>query len=310
MQLALKAGAVVFATAGTPEKRELLSALGVPHVMDSRSLAFADEILELTKGEGVDLVLNSLAGDAIDKSLSILRPYGRFIEIGKTDIYKNRKIGMRPLRKNISMFVVDLLSAVEPRPELAHSLMRDVLGRFEDNELRPLPHRVFPAATSGGRISRHGAGETYRQVDHLLEGYRGAAGRAEPAEVRRDRCRRQLSDHRRSGRLGLAVADHLARRGARHLALVGRRGLSPSAQAAVESSAAERRRGDGLPGRHHRSGADAGCDRDGSARHGAVARNHACCNGVGRCADRALDRGADVEGHGAEDAWAPGICTR
>ena len=80
--------------------------------MDSRSLAFADEVLDLTDGEGVDLVLNSLAGEAIDKSLSILRPYGRFIEIGKTDIYKNRKIGMRPLRKNISMFVVDLLGAV------------------------------------------------------------------------------------------------------------------------------------------------------------------------------------------------------
>ena len=90
--------------------------------MDSRSLAFADEVLALTEGEGVDLVLNSLAGDAIDKGLSILRPYGRFIEIGKTDIYKNRKIGMRPLRKNISMFVVDLLgtAASGVRP-LAHA---------------------------------------------------------------------------------------------------------------------------------------------------------------------------------------------
>ena len=120
MQLALKAGAIVFATAGSPEKRELLTALGVPHVMDSRSLAFADEVLKLTDGEGVDLVLNSLSGEAIDKSLSILRPVGRFIEIGKTDIYKNRKIGMRPLRKNISMFVVDLLGAAQsaagPRP--------------------------------------------------------------------------------------------------------------------------------------------------------------------------------------------------
>ena len=120
VQLALKAGAIVFATAGSPEKRELLTALGVPHVMDSRSLAFADEVLKLTEGEGVDLVLNSLAGEAIDKSLSILRPFGRFIEIGKTDIYKNRKIGMRPLRKNISVFVVDLLGALGgaagPRP--------------------------------------------------------------------------------------------------------------------------------------------------------------------------------------------------
>src|ERR1700694_5438239 len=80
VQLALQAGAIVFATAGSPEKRELLSAIGVPHVMDSRSLAFADEVLELTDGEGVDLVLNSLAGEAIDKNLSILRSLGRYVE--------------------------------------------------------------------------------------------------------------------------------------------------------------------------------------------------------------------------------------
>ena len=127
--MALKAGAIVFATAGSPEKRELLTALGVPHVMDSRSLAFADEVLELTEGEGVDLVLNSLAGEAIDKSLSILRPFGRFIEIGKTDIYKNRKIGMRPLRKNISLFAVDLSQRFRSsEPDLARSLLTESAG--------------------------------------------------------------------------------------------------------------------------------------------------------------------------------------
>ena len=71
-------------------------------------------------------MLNSLAGEAIDKSLSLLRPNGRFIEIGKIDIYKNRKLGMRLLRKNISMFAVDLDGAFATRPELAHSLLDQV----------------------------------------------------------------------------------------------------------------------------------------------------------------------------------------
>ena len=63
VQMALKAGAIVFATAGSPEKRDLLTALGVPACDGlAQSLAFADEVLELTGGEGVDLVLNSLAG--------------------------------------------------------------------------------------------------------------------------------------------------------------------------------------------------------------------------------------------------------
>src|SRR5262249_62145850 len=146
VQLALQAGAVVFATAGSPEKRELLTALGVPHVMDSRSLAFADEIRKLTNGEGVDIVLNSLSGEAIDKSLSLLRPYGRFVEIGKTDIFKNRKIGMRALRKNISVFVADLLSALGTRRGGARSMLQGVMGRGDSGSLRPLPHRLFSVA--------------------------------------------------------------------------------------------------------------------------------------------------------------------
>ena len=69
VQLAKNARAPLFATAGTPEKRELLTALGVPYVMDSRNLAFADQVLDLTEGEGVDIILNSLAGEAIDKTV-------------------------------------------------------------------------------------------------------------------------------------------------------------------------------------------------------------------------------------------------
>ena len=82
----------------------------------------------MTGGEGVDLVLNSLAGEAIDKSLSIVRACGRFVEIGKIDIYKNRKIGMRPLRNNISLFCRGLEQRVQQWPDLAQSLLREVLA--------------------------------------------------------------------------------------------------------------------------------------------------------------------------------------
>ena len=71
VQLAQRAGAEIFATAGSPEKRAYLKSLGVPHVMDSRSLDFAGEIMEITDGRGVDVVLNSLAGEFIPKSLSV-----------------------------------------------------------------------------------------------------------------------------------------------------------------------------------------------------------------------------------------------
>ena len=102
-------------------------------------------MLKLTGGEGVDVVLNSLSGEAIDKSLSILRPLGRFIEIGKTDIYKNRKIGMRPLRKNISVFVADLLGALGERPDLARSMLRDLLERVDRKSFARCRIACFPS---------------------------------------------------------------------------------------------------------------------------------------------------------------------
>ncbi len=73
-------------------------------------------------------MLNSLAGEAIDKSLSLVRPFGRFVDIGLLDIYKNRKIGMRPLRNNISLFCLDLISLFNSRQDLAQSLLREVMA--------------------------------------------------------------------------------------------------------------------------------------------------------------------------------------
>ena len=87
IQLARQAGAEIFATAGSEEKRVLLKNLGVQHVMDSRTLAFSDQIAEETANQGIDIVLNSLAGEFIPKSLSLLRAGGRFLELGKTDLW-------------------------------------------------------------------------------------------------------------------------------------------------------------------------------------------------------------------------------
>ena len=72
VQLAKHAGAEIFATAGSPEKRAYLKSMRVPHIMDSRSLNFADEIMKKTGGKGVDVVLNSLPGEYITRSLSTL----------------------------------------------------------------------------------------------------------------------------------------------------------------------------------------------------------------------------------------------
>ncbi len=154
LQLARLAGAEIFATAGSAEKRDFLRAQGVQHVMDSRSLAFADEVRAITGGRGVDLVLNSLAGEAISAGISILATGGRFLEIGKRDIYQNSKIGLRPLRNNASFFVIDLAQLMRDEPPLVASMLKRLLPMFASGKLHPLPFRVFRASQVTGAF-RH-----------------------------------------------------------------------------------------------------------------------------------------------------------
>lgn len=144
IQISQHLGLEIFSTAGTPEKRQMLVDAGVQHVMDSRSLDFADQILEITQGKGVDAVLNSLAGEFIPKSFSVLAPFGRFLEIGKIDIYNNTRIGLEPLRNNISYFVIDLAQHLEHKPDFVGSMFADLSERFESGDYQPLTHKTFP----------------------------------------------------------------------------------------------------------------------------------------------------------------------
>ena len=128
IQLARCAGAEVFATAGTPEKRDYLRALGIDCVADSRTLDFAEEVNARTLGRGVDVILNSLPGEAIARGIAALADYGRFLEIGKRDIYQNARLGLQPFHKNLSFFAIDLDRVIRERPALAGSMLRDIVA--------------------------------------------------------------------------------------------------------------------------------------------------------------------------------------
>jgi thioester reductase-like protein len=144
IQLSQSAGAELFATAGTSEKRSLLEFLGVEHIMNSRTLVFADEVMEKTKHRGVDLILNSLSGEAIGKGMSILADYGRFLEIGKRDIYGNTPLGLRAFRKNVSFAAIDLDRGLREKPDLCSKMFRQIVTDAESKQIAALPHRVFP----------------------------------------------------------------------------------------------------------------------------------------------------------------------
>jgi hypothetical protein len=140
VHIARHIGAEIFTTAGNEEKRDYLRNLGIQHVMDSRSLRFVDEVKSQTRGEGVDVVVNSLGGEFIASGLSVLRRYGRFLELGKRDIFKGTQLNLQHFEKHLSFMAIDVGPDL---PDFA-SLWRDVVQQFHDGTLPPLPHQEFP----------------------------------------------------------------------------------------------------------------------------------------------------------------------
>lgn len=244
IQIAQMKGAEIFATAGSEAKRDLLRLLGVPQVFDSRGLGFADEILARTDGGGVDVVLNSLAGEAMQRSLQVLRPMGRFLELGKRDFYENTRVGLRPLRNNISYFAVDADQLMQERPDLTRSLMQELLRLFRAGALHPLPYRAFRTqeAVNAFRFmqqSRH-IGKIVLSFDVPpvadAEGEDGTASRRR-LELSADATYLVTGGLRG---FGLRTAQWLAARGARHLVLVGRSAvLERESRGAIAALAAQ-----------------------------------------------------------------------
>jgi len=174
VQVARRVGAEIFATAGSEEKRSLLRAQGIEHVMDSRSLRFADEVMRATAGRGVEVVLNSLAGDFIAASLSVLAPHGRFLEIGKRDIYADTPVGLRQFERGLSFIAVNLDWT---RPGFG-GLWREVAELFAAGALRPLPFELFPLDRAPAAFERMAQA---RHIGKVVLAVREEAGGVEAA---------------------------------------------------------------------------------------------------------------------------------
>ncbi|BBJ39319.1 hypothetical protein SSPO_020370 [Streptomyces antimycoticus] len=251
-------GATVIATAGSEPKRDLLRALGVEHVLDSRSLDFTVQVMDVTDGRGVDIVLNSLSGQALARGLEVLRPGGRFIELGKRDFYEDRTLPLRPFGSHISFHGVDLTTVLRD-PRLLGDLLEDVGRTLGDGrasekgpEFQPLPHTVFPAARVADafllmRHSRH-IGKVVVTFDPLDEpcavepasSLAPPPARATPIAPRAPQLHPDASYLVTGGTsgFGAATAQWLAGLGARHLALVSRSGAHGPEAAAVRDALA------------------------------------------------------------------------
>jgi NADPH:quinone reductase-like Zn-dependent oxidoreductase len=211
VHLCLRAGAEVYAMAGREEKRAWLRHLGLEHVYDSRSLGFREQI-----AGGVDVVLNSLAGPAVDAGLSLLRPGGRFVELGKTDLRPAAE--MVRLYPETAYFVADLTPLFTARSPWAAEHMAALLEDVTAGRLPALPLAVFEEAETK-QAFRHMAGARHIGRIVIRRGSRDFGGK-----------------HLVTGGLrgvGLKLAEWLAAEGAQELVLMGRRAPESDTEAVL-----------------------------------------------------------------------------
>ncbi|GAW19307.1 hypothetical protein ANO14919_087930 [Xylariales sp. No.14919] len=148
--IAQRAGAVVFTTAGSTErKRFLVENLGIPetHIFNSRDDSFVAAIHSMTGGRGVDVIVNSLTGDLMHASWRCLAPFGRFIEVGKRELVDDGRLEMHVFARNTTFSAFDLTEMFfqegQHYKDLATSLVKDVLELYRSGQIKPVPITTF-----------------------------------------------------------------------------------------------------------------------------------------------------------------------
>jgi phthiocerol/phenolphthiocerol synthesis type-I polyketide synthase C len=218
IQIAKLHGAQVLGTASNDARRAIATAAGADAVFDSRRERFADEIRRQVGS--VDVVLNSLAGPAMLASFRLLKPFGRFLELGKRDFLDNTQLALRPFLRNIAYSGVDLDELLAADPALVRAMLTKLSEAFASQGLRPLTYRSFEAYEVGAAF------RTMQASEHV-----GKIVIRPPRAARTDLA--ALNYAARPGLyavvggtagFGFATAQWLARKGASHIALLSRRG--------------------------------------------------------------------------------------
>ncbi|NET14152.1 MAG: SDR family NAD(P)-dependent oxidoreductase, partial [Okeania sp. SIO1H6] len=222
VQIAQNAGAEIFATA-SPGKWEFLKSLGIKHVMNSRTLDFSQEIMELTGGVGVNVILNSLNGEYIPKSLEVLAPGGRFVEIGKIGIWDKEQVKAK--RPDVSYYPYDLGDVDQEQPGLIGQLSEELTKEWNKGGLKALPYKTF----SSSEIKE--AFRYMQQAKHIGKVV------VEMPQVTTQKSIQPEGSYLITGglgALGLVVAEWMVQEGAKNIVLMGRSAPKETAQKTIE----------------------------------------------------------------------------
>ena len=163
IQLAHLRGAEVYATVGSIEKCELLQkTYGIPrdHIFSSRDLTFAPGLKRMTKGRGVDVIINALSGAALRASWDCMAPFGRFVELGKVDIYSSARLNMERFKNNVRFEFLDVCfmgENDEMRFKRILGAVMDLVAEGAITELQPVQAYSFARLQEAFRYMQSGA---------------------------------------------------------------------------------------------------------------------------------------------------------
>ncbi|OGM42335.1 hypothetical protein ABOM_007875 [Aspergillus bombycis] len=229
IQIAKMLQAEIYCTVGSSAKKQAVVALGVEpdRIFSSRDLSFAKGIKRVTRGRGVDVVVNSLAGEALRQSWDCLAPYGRFIEVGKKDILGNSGLDMKPFVNNTVFAGVNLEAMMIDEPLRCRKLVAKVLKLFEQGAIdyiHPMTVRDFTEVETVFREMQRGS-----HIGKLI--LQATAASRVPIRQRAEVPLRLKSDATYLlvgglGGLGRAQAVFMAENGARHIAFISRSGAA------------------------------------------------------------------------------------
>lgn len=149
IQIARMLGADIYAAAGSETRRNELRDMGLDHVYDSRSVSFAENVLKDTGDAGVDVAIGAFTGDLVDAALSMLAPGGRFLELGKTDLYTPETLPDVRNRDTIRYAVIDMDMEREEQTDAFQTLFEEIAAHVEAGRLAPLPHHTYPWTQAG-----------------------------------------------------------------------------------------------------------------------------------------------------------------
>ncbi|KAI0490355.1 ketoacyl-synt-domain-containing protein [Xylaria cf. heliscus] len=228
IKLAEMIGAEVYTTVGSTEKKDFLMkeyGLAEDHIFYSRNISFGNAVWQATHQQGVDLVLNSLVGDALRESWKCLKKFGRLIDISSRETSSSTRLEMAHHHHNASFISVDMMSLAAERPTLLHRLLSDVSSLMRYSKIRPIsPVTLFPISDVESAFKALQSGKAHGKVvivphaDNIVK----ATPPKKPVQLLKNHATYILIGG--TGGLGRSMARWMVSRGARHLVLVSRSG--------------------------------------------------------------------------------------